>query len=194
MEHLRNSCETKEINIVAQSYSAFELVRVLHQDPVRYNEFVKCIILVNPPGFDENVNMAKHIFRFLWKHVIRGYLNPKSSHPDKLGFSKKERTGILTWTGKTLTNIVKSLREVHDIVHYRIKTPLKELQGHGYKVCFFLQTDDQVVPAHITLKHAKELVPQSQIACVEGGHNDLFFQEWQRKSFIDFYQKMTLPQ
>jgi radical SAM superfamily enzyme YgiQ (UPF0313 family) len=194
IEHLRNSCGIKEINIVAQSYSTFELVRVLLEDPFRYKGFVRCIILVNPPGFDENLNMAKHIFRFLWKHVIRGYLNSKYSHPDKAGFRKKERVGILTWTGKTLTNIVRSLREVHDIVHYRIKTPLKELQEHGYNVCFFLQTDDQVVPAHITLKHAEKLVSQGQIKCVEGGHNDLFFQEWQRKSFIDFYQQMTLRQ
>ncbi|HHT9105427.1 MAG TPA: B12-binding domain-containing radical SAM protein [Candidatus Wujingus californicus] len=192
--HLQNSYGIKEINIVAQSYSAFELVRVMLEDPFQYKGFVRCIILVNPPGFDENLNMAKHIFRFLWKHVIRGYLNPKSMHPDKVGFRKKERVGILTWTGKTLTNIVRSLREVHDIVHYRIKTPLKELLGHGYKVCFFLQTDDQVVPARITLKHAEELVSQGQIRCVEGGHNDLFFQEWQRKSFIDFYKQMTLRQ
>jgi radical SAM superfamily enzyme YgiQ (UPF0313 family) len=191
MAHLRNSCDIKEINIVAQSYSAFELVRVLLEDPFRYKGFVKCIILVNPPGFDENLNMAKHIFRFLWKHTIRGYLNPKSSHPDKAGFSKKEKVGIRTWTGKSLTNIVRSLREVHDIVHYRIKTPLKKLQGNGYKICFFLQTYDQVVPAQITLKHAEELVPQSQIKCVEGGHNDLFFQEWQRKSFIEYYQEVT---
>lgn len=191
MEHLRNSYEIKEINIVAQSYSAFELIRVLLEDPFRYKGFVKCIILVNPPGFDENLNMLKHIFRFLWKHTIRGYLNPKSRHPDKVGFRKNEKVGIRTWTGKSLTNIVRSLREVHDIAHYRIKMPLKKLQEHGYKICFFIQTYDQVVPAHITIKHAEELVPHSQIKCVDGGHNDLFFQKWQRKSFIEYYQQVT---
>ena len=191
MAHLQRSRGIKGITLVAQSYSAFELVRVLLDDPLRYKDFVKCIILVNPPGFDETLNMVKHIFRFCWRHVIGGYLNPKSSHPDKVGFRKKERIGILTWTLKTSANIVRSLREVHDIVHYRIKTPLRELNDHGYKVCFFLQSDDQVVPAHITMKHAMELVPQDQIKCVEGGHNDIFFQEWQRKSLIDFYQQMT---
>ncbi len=194
MGHLRNSHGVKEINIVAQSYSAFELVRVLQEDPHRYKDFVKCIILVNPPGFDENLNMPKHIFRFLWRHVIQGYLNPKSCHPDKVGFAKKEKVGIRTWTAKSLTNIIRSLREVNDIVHYRIKTPLKELKDYGYKVCFFLQTYDQVVPAHITLKHAEELVPPDQIKCVEGGHNDLFFQEWQRKSFVEFYRHVTRSQ
>jgi hypothetical protein len=193
MEHLRSSCGVTEINVVAQSYSAFELVRVLQEDPLRYSGFVKCMILVNPPGFDENVNMAKHIYRFLWRHVIRGYLTPESSHPDPIGFSKKERVGIATWTYKSLINIVRSLREVHDIVHYRIKAPLKALDARGYKVCFFVQTNDQVVPARITLKHAREVVPESQIKCVEGGHNDLFFQEWQRKAFMDFYEQMTLP-
>jgi hypothetical protein len=136
--------------------------------------------------------MTKHIFRFSWKHVFQGYLNPKSSHPDRDGFNKKERAGIITWTGKSMANVIRSLREVHDIVNYRIKIPIKELQGHGYKFCFFLQRDDQVVPAHTTLKHALELVPLGQIELVEGGHNDLFFQEWQRKSFINFYQQMTL--
>ncbi len=191
MEFLQNSNKVKEINIVAQSYSAFELVRVLLEDPSRYKDFVKCIVLVNPPGFDENLNMSKHIFRFLWKHAIRGYLNPKSNHPDRVGFRKKEKAGIRTWTGISLTNIFRSVREVHDIVHYRIKTPLKKLQEQGYKICFFLQTNDQVVPAHITLKHAEDLVPQGQIKCVEGGHNDLFFQEWQRNNFIEYYKQMT---
>ena len=192
IEHLCSAREIEGINIVAQSYSAFEVVRVLLEDPLRYKGVVKCIILINPPGFDENISMTKHMFRFLWKHVFQGYLNPKSRHPDRDGFNKKERAGILTWTGKSLTNVVRSLREVHDIVNYRIKVPIKELQGHGYKVCFFLQRDDQVVSAHTTLKHALELVPQSQIKWAEGGHNDLFFQEWQRESFINFYQQMTL--
>jgi hypothetical protein len=191
IEYLRNSYEIKEINIVAQSYSAFELVRVLLEDPYMYKDFVKCIILVNPPGFDEDLNMVKHIFRFLWKHAIRGYLYPVTNHPDKIGFRKNEKVGIRTWTVKSLANIVRSLREVHDIVHYRIKMPLQKLQEHGYKICFFIQTNDQVVPAHITLKHAEELVPKNQIKCVEGGHNDLFFQKWQRKSFIDYYQQVT---
>jgi radical SAM superfamily enzyme YgiQ (UPF0313 family)/pimeloyl-ACP methyl ester carboxylesterase len=189
--YLQCSHDVESITLVTQSYSAFEAVRVLLEDPIRYKDLVKCIVLVNPPGFDESLSMPKHIFRFLWKHVIQGYLHPKTSHPDQIGFRKKERTGIFTWTLNSMTNTVRGLREVHDIVHYRLKAPLKELIDHGYKVCFFLQSNDQVVPAHITMKCAMKLVPQEQIKCVPGGHNDLFFQEWQRQSFIDFYQQMT---
>jgi radical SAM superfamily enzyme YgiQ (UPF0313 family) len=189
--YLRDSCQVREINIIAQSYSAFELVRVLMEDPSRYIGFVKCIILVNPPGFDENLNMARHIIRFLWGHVISGYINPESSHPDKIGFRKKERAGILTWAGKSMVNMVRSLREVNDIVHFRIKEPLKKLQERGFKICFFLQSEDRVVPARITLKHVGEFIPRSQIKWVTGGHNDLFFQAWQRKALIDFYQEVT---
>ena len=187
IEYLRHSRGVAEMIIVAQSYSAFETVRVLLKDPLYYKDIVKGVFLINPPGFEEKLTMTRHVFRFFWGHVLCGYFKPGPNHPDKAGFKRKERIGILSWAAKTLSNCVRSLREVYDITHFRLKEPIRELKAHGYKVCFFLQSHDRVIPARITLQHARDLVSLNEIKCVEGGHNDLFFQEWQRKAFIDFF-------
>jgi putative intracellular protease/amidase len=96
---------------------------------------------------------------------------------------------------KTVINLMRTFREVQDIVTFRIKEPIKSLQNqHGYDINAFLQSDDQVVPAPITEAALKDILPPGHIRIVAGGHNDLFFQEWQRNEFIAFLKEVRSRQ
>jgi hypothetical protein len=189
------------IDIIAQSYSAFEVIRVLMAEP-SYRPLIKSIILINPPGFDPRNNLVKHALRFLCNHLLKGYavnfgrflgvsLPPSSEDPrKKRQFILREVGGINLWTLKTFRNMVRTLRELRDIVTFRVKEPLRKLQEHGFAVYFFLQAEDQVVPARITREEVRDLVPERNVKMVPGGHNDLFFQEWQREALFDFVQEI----
>lgn len=201
LEYLKTTGNVEGIDIIAQSYSAFEVIRVLMADQ-SFHPLIKSIVLINPPGFDPRNNMIKHSFRFLFGHLLKGYVvnfcssigmnHPLSSNDirKKKQFIANEVGGITFWALKTFSNIVRTLRELIDITSFRVKEPLRKLQEQGLPIYFFLQTEDQVVPVNITLKELKDFVPDRCIKTVPGGHNDLFFQQWQRKPFLDFIQEI----
>jgi hypothetical protein len=167
-----------------------------------FHPLVKSIILLNPPGFDPRNNLVKHSLRFLLNHLLKGYVvnfcrflginHPQSSNvvQKKKQFIASEVGGITFWALKTFSNIVRTLRELRDITSFRVKEPLRKLQEQGLPIYFFLQTEDQVVPANITLDEIKDFVPDRCVKKVPGGHTDLFFQQWQRKTFLDFLQEI----
>ncbi len=203
IEYMRGAEGLDGIDIVAQSYSAFEVIRVLIGDPGGYRSFVKSITLINPPGLNDNTGFLKHCFRFLWHHVLRGYTKAlrtwfglhsypfEGSYPKEKEFIKREIHGISSWSIKTFRNLVRTLRETRDIVTFKIKGPLQVLQNeYGYDINIFLQTEDQVVPAHITREQIKDVLPDSNVKLVSGGHNDLFFQQWQREAFLNFIKEI----
>ena len=201
IKYLRVEENIDGIDIVAQSYSAFEVIRVLLDDPAGYRPFVRSIILINPPGLNENTGFFKHCFRFLWYHVLRGYakaLRAKfglhsflSESRTEKEFVKREIHGISTWTIKTFRNLVRSLREGRDIVTFRIKEPLRLLKNkYGYDINILLQAEDQVVPANITREQIRDVLSDRNVKLVPGGHNDLFFHQWQREAFLDFMKEI----
>jgi hypothetical protein len=108
----------------------------------------------------------------------------------KRQFILREVGGINLWALKTFRNMVRTLRELKDIVTFRVKEPLRKLQEHGFAFYFFLQAEDQVVPARITREEVRDLVLERNVKMVPGGHNDLFFQEWQREALFDFVQEI----
>lgn len=206
IEHLKQDASVQSIDIVAQSYSAFEVIRVLLLD-VSCRSFVKSIIFINPPGLNENTGFFKHIFRFLLHHLFIGYARTagdflgfniaplNEGYNKKREYAKREFHGISTWTFKTFMNIVRSLREVYDIVTFRIKEPLRILKNeYNCDINVFLQSEDQVVPAHISRAQLKDVLPEHNVRLVPGGHNDLFFHHWQRKAFLDFLEEIRKRQ
>jgi radical SAM superfamily enzyme YgiQ (UPF0313 family) len=201
IKYLRAEEDIDGIDIVAQSYSTFEVIRVLLDDPAGYRSFVRSIILINPPGLNENTGFLKHCFRFLWNHVLRGYAKAlrgwfglrsfSSESRREKEFIKREVRGISSWSIKTFRNLVRTLREARDIVTFRIKEPLRVLQNeYGYDINIFLQTEDQVVPANITREQIRDVLSDRNVKLVPGGHNDLFFQQWQREAFLDFVKEI----
>ncbi len=72
--------------------------------------------------------------------------------PGQVYSKQEEKSGIWTWTMKTLRNSVRSLREVNDIVTFRTKEPIARLVEFGYDINFFLQEDDQIVSSKIAEK------------------------------------------
>lgn len=199
IEHLKRNEQVEGIDIVAQSYSAFEVIRVLKDNP-SYRPFVKSITFINPPGLNENTGFFKHIFRFLLLHLFKGYIKAagimlkrkqplNSNYKKRREYAKREFRGIGTWTLRSIRNMVRTLKEVHDIVTFRIKEPLR-IMKYEYEINVFLQSEDQVVPAHISKKQLKDILSDHHVRLVPGGHNDLFFQEWQRSAFLDFHKEI----
>ncbi|MGO9612367.1 MAG: B12-binding domain-containing radical SAM protein [Dissulfurispiraceae bacterium] len=202
LHHLRDKEGVKSVDIIGQSYSAFEIIRSLRGNP-NFSSFVRSIILINPPGLNENITFLKHVSRFIFHHVIGGYLKSlgtylgfnivslEGGHKVKRVYAKREAQGISTWTFKTCLNLVRTFKEVHDIVTFRIKEPLRDLQdSYGYDINVFLQSHDQIVPTRVTREALKDLVRDDHVEVVPGGHNDLFFQKWQRPAFLNFIRKV----
>jgi hypothetical protein len=191
------------LDIVAQSYSAFETVRVLMANPT-FGTIVRSIILINPPGLNENITFVRHVTGFLTRHLARGYvtalasvLRLSSAPPiggtprEKRAHARKEAQGISVWTAKTVMNPMRTFREIQDIVTFKIKKPIMSLQNrHGYDINIFLQSGDEVVSARVTEAALKDTLPPGHIRIVPGGHNDLFFQEWQRDEFTTFLMEV----
>ncbi len=190
LEHLKNQGVSR-ITAVAQSYSSFELIRTLLDHPHELRGFIPHLILVNAPGLDKHNGYFRHLFRFFWSHTIRGVANRPAPGLTARGYSKRdEKEGICIWMAKTLRNSARSLRELKDIVTYKTIEPIARLMDHGFDVNFFLQENDQVVPAKISQRELRGTIPDSHIICVPGGHNDLFFQKWQRPAFVDFINQV----
>jgi hypothetical protein len=201
LDHLKRQEKVEGIDIVAQSYSAFEVIRVLAADPT-FHPLIKSILFINPPGFDPRNNLVRHSLRFLWGHLLKGYLvnfsrllgaslTPISGDPrKKKQFIQREIRGINFLALETSRNIVRTLRELKDIVTFRAKESLRTLQEHGLPIYFFLQTEDQMIRARITREEVRDLVPERNVKMVPGGHVDLFIQEWQREALFDFLQEI----
>jgi len=86
---------------------------------------------------------------------------------------------------------MRTFREIQDIVTFKIKKPIMSLQNrHGYDINIFLQSGDEVVSARVTEAALKDTLPPGHIRIVPGGHNDLFFQEWQRDEFTTFLMEV----
>jgi radical SAM superfamily enzyme YgiQ (UPF0313 family) len=199
---LKKSGQSKGVDIIAQSYSAFETVRVLSENP-EFSTFVKSIVLINPPGFDPDNNVPKHVLRFLG-HVLSGYtenltclLNGKIKAPapeknEGRHFSRREIKGLSFWIAQTFANPVRTIKEIKDITGFRIEKPLKTLIKQGIPIFLFLQRDDKIVLAEQTEKEAIKILPKENIKVVPGGHNDLFFQPWQREEFCRFLNQIRI--
>lgn len=191
----------QQVDIVAQSYAIFEVIRTLLKDST-YRGFVRNIVLINPPGLDKNINMVKHIDRFLMHHLFKGFIKSIGllfgfrNMPIRSGmnlnkeFALREIKGIGLWSFKTLQNIVRTFREVKDIVTFLICEPLMRLQECGYTIRFFLQSEDQLIPMRRSLKTIYQTFPQQSVKIAPGGHNDLFFQKWQRSTFLEFLKEI----
>ncbi len=201
LNYMKDSLQLKQVDIVAQSYSTFEVIRTLLKDKT-YNGFVKNIIFINPPGFNENITFVGHCLGFIKDHLAKGYLKSmgayfgfrtlpmRSSTKKEREYAKREIKGISQWGFKTTQNLVRTFREVIDIVSFKIKEPLIELREDGYNINFFLQSEDQVVPIQPSVKTANQIFSKSCVKVVPGGHNDLFFQKWQRHAFLNFLKEI----
>lgn len=189
------------VDIVAQSYSSFEVARIMSADP-QWASFVRSVLLVNPPGLDPHNNVLRHCARFLFGHVLGGYatglakmVRLRLSAPDlkfREGkeFSRREVRGISFWTAQTFANPMRTLRELRDITSFRLKKTLRTVIEQGVPLYLFLQAEDQLVPAHVSQAEVRDLIPEQCVTVVPGGHNDLFFQPWQRDNFCHLMHKI----
>lgn len=200
---LKESERVEGVDIVAHSYAAFEVVRLLTGAPQAYRQLVKSVLLINPPGFERHTGFISHCFRVIWWHIIGGYANCwccrfglKRYPYDQTGsgdddFLEREIAGINAMTFKALKNPARSFREILDIVTFRLIRPIHLLRTlHGFEFYFFLNAGDRMVPVRNTLKGIAGIIPARNIRVVSGGHNDLLFQKWQRPALLEFIEEI----
>lgn len=203
IERLNRVKRIRALDIVAHSYAAYEVVRLLTDAPSTYRPIVRSVLLINPPGFRERIGLASHFLRTIWGHFVCGFVEMNwhrirwrggaavESRPGTRTFARREIHGIYTMSAKSVKNPVRTIREARDIVSYRIDRPMRALcMRYGYDFNLFLNADDRIVPAAVTLRAAKHFLPPGNIRVVPGGHNDILFQEWQRAEFLSFLQEI----
>ena len=203
LNYLQRQNELSGVDIIAHSYAAFEVVRLLSVHPLKYYDFVKTITFINPAGFNKEIRLWTHCCRFISGHLLNACIRRLQLFLGVRGFASKkidsagERYlyrdfhGANRWALKSIKNPVRSIKELVDIVTYELVAPLKMLQEkYGYNFNLFLQSDDELLPIEYTLKQAQRIIPENKIKIVPGRHNDIFFQQDQRESFLEFIQKI----
>jgi hypothetical protein len=203
LEYLQRQNDLNGVDIIAHSYASFEVVRLLSAHALKYHDFVKTIIFVNPAGFNKEIRLWTHCYRVLFGHLLNAYIRRlklffvnrdfvfKKSELAGEQYIYRDFRGVNRWAFKSIKNPVRSIKELVDIVTYDLVAPLKMLQEkYGYNFNLFLQSDDELLPIEYTLKQAQRIIPDNKIKFVPGRHNDIFYQQDQRKSFLEFIQKI----
>jgi hypothetical protein len=203
LEYLQGQNDLSGVDIIAHSYASFEVVRLLSAHPLKYYDFVKNIIFVNPAGFNKEIRLWTHCYRFIFGHLLNAYIRRlqllmgirglafKKSDLAGEQYIYRDFHGVNRWALKSIKNPTRSIKELVDIVTYDLVVPLKMLrEEYGYNFNLFLQSDDELLPIEYTLKQAQSIIPDNKIKIVPGRHNDIFYQQDQRESLLEFIQKI----
>ena len=168
---------------------------------------VRSIVLINPPGLNERITFFSHVTRFLTRHFAGGYLKSLASllglataapregtRREKRVHARKEAEGITVWMARTVINLVRTFREVQDIVTFRIKEPIESLQNSTDAIS--TSSSSRMIRLSL-LDHGGG--PQGYLTAgayqnCPRGHIDLFFQEWQRDEFMAFLREIRSRQ
>jgi hypothetical protein len=202
IERLKTVKRIQGLDIIAHSYAAFEVVRTLIDAPLTYRPIVRSILLINPPGFKKHIGFVSHFSHTIWRHIVCGYLEMAfrrlswrrtagDARPGTKNFARREIRGIVAMSAKGMKNPTRTIREIKDIVSYKIARPIEALcVRYGYDFNLFLNADDRIVPAAETLQTARSFLLPQHIKVVPGGHNDILFQEWQRFELLSFLREI----
>jgi len=203
LARLQKDACIQAVDVVAHSYAAFEVLRILTRAPRVYRRLIRSILLINPPGFEACFGFPTHCRRVVGGHILCGYVEMlllrwgwrrwalESVAGPRCAFASREMRGITAMTARGLKNVLRTHREMRDIVSFKIERMLGRLRSeHGYAFYLFLNAGDRIVAVRETLRRAAALLPKEHIRLVPGGHNDLLFQQWQRPVFLKFLHEI----
>jgi hypothetical protein len=187
----------KKVTGLFQSYAAFDVIRLIAKDPQKYKNIMPVFFLDNPAGFNGDINILVHIFRWQFMHLGSGLIKQVFSkfwggaYPIPRGdaargdYRKRELHDLWAWWKNTLKNPVRGgIRELWDICHYRAEEDMQKIQKAGYEVSVFKHSGDRILPLLETLKYAQKIFAQ-RLFILDGGHNDLFVQVKNRKAISE---------
>jgi pimeloyl-ACP methyl ester carboxylesterase len=203
LARLQQEACVRAVDVIAHSYAAFEVLRILLTAPRSYRRLIQSVLLVNPPGFEARFGFPTHCRRVVGSHILCGYMEMlllrwgwrrwglEGAAGPRCAFARREMRGIAVMTARGLKNVLRTHREMRDIVTFKIERPLGRLcTEHGYAFYLFLNAGDRMVAVRETLRRAVDLLPKENIRLVPGGHNDLLFQQWQRPAFLKFLHEI----
>jgi pimeloyl-ACP methyl ester carboxylesterase len=173
------------IDVIAQSYASFEIVRTLMDAPEAYEKHISSIVMVNPAGFDSSIRYVPHCLRFLFIHIlseyiktIRRFVTYKLKRSTEAKYYRRKWRALNSFFIKTLQNPTRTFREIADIVSFDITPHLEFLLGkYKYPLYFVLNQNDNLVASEKTLSWSKRFVPGSHILVFPGNHLDSFIDE-----------------
>jgi pimeloyl-ACP methyl ester carboxylesterase len=194
LSFLRETGKVERIHIVAHSYAAFETVRLLFEDPEKYLGCVANVILVNPAGFGRNSGFIGHCLRFLFFMVLKEYCylgkrimfqrNLSAEAQQTLVRKMRLTTSLLV---KTVINPVKTVKEVADVISFRVAPYLKQLiTENGFRFHVFINSNDNLLAPEETLRELHDLLPAQSVMICPGHHSDLFVDALQMHQFDAF--------
>jgi pimeloyl-ACP methyl ester carboxylesterase len=197
LEYLDRERGMQRVLVLAHSYASLEVVRVLSEAPQRYASLICDLVLINPAGFLPQRRFVRHCLRFLFLAMLREYLwvtvrlLAPSRDAETREFLHRKRTGTATLFLKTLANPMRTFREVADVVSCDIRPPLVQLvREHGYRVHAFVNTDDNLVVPHATLRELGPLLQPGSLRSCPGHHMDHFFDISQMRHLSEFLKQV----
>jgi pimeloyl-ACP methyl ester carboxylesterase len=197
LEYLDQVRGMQRVLVLAHSYAAIEVVRVLSEAPQRYAGLISDVVLVNPAGFAPQRRFVRHCLRFLFLAMLKEYLlvtaRLAASTPDgeTRGFLQRKRAGTATLFLKTVANPMRTFKEVADVVSCDIKPSLvKLIREYGYRIHAFVNTDDNLVSPHRSLRELTPLLPAGSLRSCPGHHMDYFFDRSQMRHLTDFLKQI----
>ena len=185
IHHLTEHLGVNRIDIIAQSYASFEVVRALIDTPEAYAKHISSILMVNPAGFDNNIKYLSHCLRFLFIHILSEYAKTvwsivtyKFKKSVETKYYRRKLRALNSFFIKTLQNPIRTFKEIADIVSFDITPDLESLlEKNEYSLYFVLNQDDNLVAAGKTLSWSQRSVPNSHILVLPGNHLDSFIDE-----------------
>jgi len=171
--------EIRRIHVIAHSYGAFEIVRLLSGRAFRYCCHIKNVILVNPVGFSGKKRYVRHCLRFLFLFVAKEYGTALNSvlwgNNRDLAFRKCCATSSLLF--KSVANLTRTLREIAEIEGETFGTELNELCRSGFNFFFVVNTSDTLIIPRNIMDGVRSLVPVDRLVTFPGNHIDPLLNE-----------------
>ena len=180
MDHLYNDVGVKSVNVVAHSYAAQEVVRAFDGRPADSLPRIGMISFINPSGFGNTGGFFPHCLRFvflfvLWDYYcnLKRFVTHRDAPPEMKADYRRRMQGILVLFIKTISNPVRTFKEVADIVTCDLRPAVRRLVNQGgWRLQVFLSKEDTLVSNDRTRNFFRNELPS--VRCIElpGNHLD----------------------
>jgi hypothetical protein len=174
-----------DLDVVAHSYAAQEVVRVFDGRPATSFPRIGTITLINPSGFGNTRGFFAHCLRFVFLFILRDYYHNRRKlksyeGTDEVlkGDCRRVMVGLRTLLIKTIANPIRTIKEVADIVTCDLRPAARRLVlREGRRLLVFLSRRDTLVSADKTRDFFHHALPSVPCIDLPGNHLDPVLRE-----------------
>ncbi len=185
VESLYKNFGITDLDVVAHSYAAQEVVRVFDGHPATSFPRIGTITLINPSGFGNTRGFFAHCLRFVFLFILRDYYHNRRKlksyeGTDEVlkGDCRRVMVGLRTLLIKTIANPIRTIKEVADIVTCDLRPAARRLVlREGRRLLVFLSRRDTLVSADKTRDFFHHALPSVPCIDLPGNHLDPVLRE-----------------